>query len=43
MILYPDPPLGTGDNEAAQALVAAYAPQARLVTPQTLAAKGGSA
>lgn len=41
-ILYPDPPFRAGLYEAAQALVAAYAPHARLVTPDTLAAtKGG--
>lgn len=38
LILYPDPPLGTGHFEAAQALIATYAPGARLVTPNTLAA-----
>ena len=38
LILYPDPPLGTGQFEAAQALIAAYASGARLVTPNTLAA-----
>lgn len=37
LILYPDPPLGEGDFEAAQALVAKFAPKAKLVTPQTLA------
>lgn len=36
-IIYPDPPLGLGELEAAQALVEKYAPQAKLVTPQTLA------
>lgn len=42
LILYPDEPLRAGVFEAAQALVAAYAPGARLVTPNTLAAtKGG--
>jgi len=38
VILYPDPPLGSGHYEAARALIAAYAPSARLVTPNTLAA-----
>ena len=41
LILYPDPPLRAGHYEAAQALVAAYAPGARLVTPDTLAATKG--
>ena len=41
LILYPDPPLRAGVYEAAQALVATYAPSARLVTPNTLAAMGG--
>lgn len=41
LILYPDPPLRTGVYEAAQALVATYAPGARLVTPNTLAATKG--
>lgn len=36
IILYPDPPLQAGTYEAAQALVAAYAPGALLVTPNTL-------
>jgi hypothetical protein len=36
IILYPDPPLGGGYYEAAHALVALYAPGARLVTPNTL-------
>lgn len=43
MILYPDPVLGSGELEAAQALVSASAPDARLVTPQTLAAQGSVA
>jgi hypothetical protein len=37
LILYPDPPLRSGQYEAAKALVATYAPGARLLTPQTLA------
>jgi hypothetical protein len=37
-IVHPDPPLGTGLLEAAQALVAAHAPGAVLTTPNTLAA-----
>jgi hypothetical protein len=41
VILYPDPALRTGSYEAAQALVAAVAPGARLATPTTLAALGG--
>jgi hypothetical protein len=42
LILYPDPPLRAGNYEAAGALVEAYAPGTRLVTPNTLAAtKGG--
>ena len=41
MILYPDPPLRSGSYEAAQALVASYAPGARLLTPQGLAATPG--
>jgi hypothetical protein len=41
LILYPDPPLRTGLYEAAQALVTTYAPAARLVTPNTLAATKG--
>ena len=36
-ILYPDPPLGEGEYEAALALVAEHAPKAKLLTPQTLA------
>lgn len=40
MILYPDPPLRTGMYEAAQALVAAYAPGTQLLTPSGLAATG---
>lgn len=43
LILYPDPPLRAGLYEAAQALVAAYAPSGtRLVTPNTLAATKGA-
>ncbi len=43
LILYPDPPLRAGVYEAAQALVAAYAPTGtRLVTPNTLAATKGA-
>jgi hypothetical protein len=42
MILYPDPTLRAGVYEAAQALVATYAPGARLVTPNTLAATAGA-
>jgi hypothetical protein len=43
MILYPDPPLRAGLYEAAQALVASYAPDgSRLVTPNTLAATSGA-
>ncbi len=38
LILYPDPPLRSGQYEAAQALVSAYAPGTSLLTPQTLAA-----
>jgi hypothetical protein len=41
LIVYPDPPLRVGVYEAAVALVAATAPGARLVTPNTLAATGG--
>jgi hypothetical protein len=42
LILYPDPTLRAGNYEAAAALVEAYAPGTRLVTPNTLAAtKGG--
>lgn len=42
-ILYPDPPLRSGLYEAAQALVQTYAPAgARLLTPNTLAATGGT-
>jgi hypothetical protein len=41
MILYPDPPLRAGLYEAANALVTTYAPGARLVTPNTLAATKG--
>lgn len=41
-ILFPDPPLRAGVFEAAQALVAMYAPSGtRLVTPNTLAASQG--
>jgi hypothetical protein len=43
MILYPDPTLRAGVYEAALALVATYAPGARLVTPNTLAATSGTA
>jgi TIR domain-containing protein len=43
LILYPDPPLRSGQYEAAQALVSVYAPGASLVTPQTLAATKGVA
>ncbi len=39
-ILYPDPPLATGDYEAARALVAIEAPGVVLATPETLAAAG---
>jgi hypothetical protein len=42
MILYPDPTLRAGVYEAALALVAAYAPGTRLVTPNTLAATAGT-
>jgi hypothetical protein len=42
IILYPDPTLRAGVYEAAQALVDAYAPGARLVTPDTLAATAGA-
>jgi hypothetical protein len=43
MILYPDPPFRAGLYEAAQALVATYAPSGtRLVTPNTLAATKGA-
>jgi hypothetical protein len=42
LILYPDPPLRAGVYEAAQALVADYAPAGtRLVTPNTIAAMRG--
>lgn len=41
LIVYPDPPLRTGAYEAAHALVAAVAPQAQLVTPDTLAVTAG--
>lgn len=41
LILYPDPPLRSGQYEAAQALVSAYAPGVSLLTPQTLAATKG--
>lgn len=41
LILYPDPPLRAGVYEAAQALVGAYAPGARLVTPNTMASTSG--
>ena len=43
LIIYPDPTLGTGAYEAANALVAATAPGTRLVTPETLAATTGAA
>jgi hypothetical protein len=43
LILYPDPPLRSGQYEAAQALVEAYAKGAELVTPNTLVAKTGVA
>ncbi|MGC2331511.1 MAG: TIR domain-containing protein [Candidatus Acidiferrales bacterium] len=43
LILYPDPPLRAGSYEAANALVATYAPSdTRLVTPNTLAATKGA-
>jgi len=42
IIVYPDPPLRTGHYEAASALVAAHAPGAQLVTPNTLAATAGT-
>jgi hypothetical protein len=42
LILYPDPTLRTGMYEAAQALVNAYAPGTRLVTPNTLTATKGT-
>ena len=42
VILYPDPTLRAGVFEAAQALVNAYAPGTRLVTPNTLAATKGT-
>jgi len=41
LILYPDPPFRAGFYEAAHALVEKYAPGARLVTPNTLAATVG--
>ena len=41
MILYPDPPFRAGLYEAAHALVSVYCPDARLVTPDTLAATKG--
>jgi hypothetical protein len=41
VILYPDPVFRSGVNEAAHALVATYAPAARLLTPETLAATKG--
>lgn len=41
IILYPDPPLRAGFYEAAHALVAQYAGDVRLVTPQSLSAEGG--
>jgi len=42
LILYPDPALRAGVYEAALALVEKYAPQTRLVTPNTLAATKGA-
>ena len=42
LILYPDPALRAGVYEAALALVEKYAPQTRLVTPNTLAATTGA-
>jgi hypothetical protein len=42
LIVYPDPPMRAGIYEAAQALVNAYAPGARLVTPNTLSATKGA-
>jgi len=42
LIVYPDPPLRVGIYEAAQALINAYAPGARLVTPNTLSATKGT-
>jgi hypothetical protein len=43
LILYPDPPLRVGVYEAAQALVAVYAPSGtRLVTPNAIAATTGA-
>lgn len=41
IILYPDPPLRTGQFEAATALVEQCAPGTRLLTPNTLATAGG--
>jgi hypothetical protein len=41
VILYPDPVLRGGLNEAAQAMVQTYTPGTRLLTPQTLPAIGG--
>jgi len=43
LILYPDPPLRSGQYEAAQALVSVYAPGADLMTPNTLTATKGAA
>jgi hypothetical protein len=43
VILYPDPPLRSGQYEAAQALVSVYAPGAKLLTPQSLVASEGVA
>ncbi|MDB5071576.1 MAG: hypothetical protein JWM87_2687 [Candidatus Eremiobacteraeota bacterium] len=43
LIIYPDPTLRAGAYEAAQALVNAYAPGTRVVTPNTLAATAGAA
>lgn len=42
LILYPDPPLRAGLYEAAQALVQSVAPGIALLTPNTLAATGGT-
>jgi len=42
LIVYPDPPFRAGTYEAANALVAAYSPGTRLVTPNTLAATKGT-
>ena len=40
-ILYPDPPMHRGDREAAEALVASYAPGFRIMTPEELVATAG--